>query len=65
MVGSILRAFPEEFAAHLEGNCVTRATWSPPRSSTSPTAVTYDENHRRKRPDWTYRSSRDPRPDAE
>jgi len=56
VVGSILRAFPEEFAAHLEGSCP-----NPRRDLIAPKLVdlvdgraTYDERHRRKRPDWTY-----------
>jgi len=56
VVGSILRAFPEEFAAHLEGHCP-----SPRGDLIAPKLVdlvdgvaTYDERHRRKRPDWTY-----------
>jgi NADH-quinone oxidoreductase subunit F len=56
MVGSILRAFPEEFAAHLEGNCPR------PRSDLvvpllvdlADGVATYDERQQRKRPDWTY-----------
>ena len=56
VVRSILRAFPEEFAAHLEGNCP-----NPRNDLIAPKIVdlaggvaTYDEHHRRKRPDWTY-----------
>jgi NADH:ubiquinone oxidoreductase subunit F (NADH-binding) len=56
VVGSILRAFPEEFAAHLEGHCP-----SPRGDLIAPKLVdvhdgvaTYDEHHRGKRPDWTY-----------
>ena len=56
VVSSILAAFPEEFAAHLEGTCPT------PRSDlVVPKIVelaggraTYDVAHLRKRPDWTY-----------
>ncbi len=56
MVRSILRAFPEEFAAHLEGDCPH------PRSDLivplivdlADGVVTYDDRHPRKRPDWTY-----------
>ncbi|MDP9403649.1 MAG: hypothetical protein M3P85_10030 [Actinomycetota bacterium] len=56
MVRSILRAFPQEFAEHLEtGAC--------PRPRDVPLAkivdmgdghVVYDENQYRKQPDWTY-----------
>jgi NADH:ubiquinone oxidoreductase subunit F (NADH-binding) len=56
LVSSILRSFPEEFAAHLEGFCPR------PRSDLvaakivdiSDGRVLYDERQRLKRPDWTY-----------
>jgi NADH-quinone oxidoreductase subunit F len=56
VVGSILRAFPEEFAAHLEGNCPNPRTdlVAPKIVDLADGAVTYDERHRHKRPDWTY-----------
>jgi NADH-quinone oxidoreductase subunit F len=56
VVGSILRAFPEEFAAHLEGDCPSpRGDLVAPKIvDLTDGAVTYDERHRRKRPDWTY-----------
>lgn len=56
VVGSILRAFPEEFAAHLEGDCPRpRADLIAPKLvDLDGGIVTYDERHRRKRPDWTY-----------
>ena len=56
VVGSILRAFPEEFAAHLEGNCPTpRDDLVVPKIvDLADGVVTYDQDHRRKRPDWTY-----------
>ena len=56
VISSILRAFPEEVAAHLEGT-------SPPSPPVlvplivdlAPDgAVSFDEHHRAKRPDWTY-----------
>jgi NADH:ubiquinone oxidoreductase subunit F (NADH-binding) len=56
MVASILLAFPDEFADHLDG----RGCWRT-RSITVPKLVdlrdgvaTYDERHRYKGPDWTY-----------
>ncbi len=57
VVASILRAFPEAFAARLEG------TAGPLRPAVVPLikdigddgSVTYDERHLRKQPDWTYR----------
>ncbi len=56
VVSSILRAFPEEFAAHLEGDCPSpRADIVAPKLVEIAAGVaTYDERHRRKRPDWTY-----------
>ena len=56
VVGSILRAFPEEFAAHLEGNCPNPRTdlIAPKIVDLTGGTVIYDERHRRKRPDWTY-----------
>ena len=56
VVGSVLRAFPEEFAAHLEGSCPTPRTdlVAPKVVDLTDGVVTYDEGHRRKRPDWTY-----------
>ncbi len=56
VVSSILRAFPEEFAAHLDGNCPTPRTdlVAPKIVDLRDGTVTYDEHHRRKLPDWTY-----------
>ena len=56
VVGSILRAFPEEFTAHLDGNCPNPRTdlIAPKIVDLADGVVTYDEHHRRKRPDWTY-----------
>ncbi|MEO6627226.1 MAG: NADH-ubiquinone oxidoreductase-F iron-sulfur binding region domain-containing protein, partial [Aquihabitans sp.] len=56
VIGSILRAFPEEFAAHLEGNCPNPRSdlIAPKIVDLGDGVVTYDEHHRRKRPDWTY-----------
>lgn len=56
MVRSVLRAFPEEFAEHLENGSCPR-----PRLLPVPKIVdldggraVYDENQSRKQPDWTY-----------
>ncbi|HJV08168.1 MAG TPA: NADH-ubiquinone oxidoreductase-F iron-sulfur binding region domain-containing protein, partial [Acidimicrobiales bacterium] len=56
VVRSLLRAFPEEFAAHLEGNCPNpRGDLIAPKIvDLDGGAVTYDERHRGKLPDWTY-----------
>jgi NADH:ubiquinone oxidoreductase subunit F (NADH-binding) len=56
VVSSILRAFSDEFAAHLEGNCpAPRGDLVVPKIvDLADGQVVYDEHHRRKRPDWTY-----------
>jgi len=56
VVGSILRSFPEDFAAHLEGNCPSPRSdlIAPKIVDLVDGTVTFDVHHRRKRPDWTY-----------
>ena len=56
VVSSILAAFPEEFAAHLEGECPNpRPDLVVPKIvDLVDGRVTYDLAHLRKRPDWTY-----------
>jgi NADH-quinone oxidoreductase subunit F len=56
VIRSILRAFPEEFAAHLEGDCPNPRTdlIAPKILNLDGGEVTYDYRHLRKRPDWTY-----------
>jgi len=56
VVGSILRSFPEEFAAHIEGNCPSARgdLIAPKIVDLVDGVVTYDQHHRDKRPDWTY-----------
>ncbi len=56
LIRSILRAFPEEFAAHLEGDCpMPRADLVVPLIvDLADGVVTYDERQPRKNPDWTY-----------
>ena len=55
MLGSILRAFPEEFAAHIEGVCpAPRDLVVPKIVDLADGTVVYDEKQRRKLPDWTY-----------
>ena len=56
VIRSILRAFPEEFAAHLEGECPNPRTdlIAPKIVDLAGGEVTYDTRHLRKRPDWTY-----------
>ncbi len=60
LVSSVLRAFPDEFAEHLEQHRCPRPAEHPARR-TIPKLVdladghaTYDERFWRKRPDWTY-----------
>jgi NADH:ubiquinone oxidoreductase subunit F (NADH-binding) len=56
MVSSILRAFPEEFALHLEGRCsvAPRTIDAPKLVDVADGIATYDERQARKQPDWTY-----------
>jgi NADH:ubiquinone oxidoreductase subunit F (NADH-binding) len=56
VVSSLLAAFPEEFAAHLEGDCPNpRSDLVVPKIvELGSGQVTYDVSHLRKRPDWTY-----------
>jgi NADH:ubiquinone oxidoreductase subunit F (NADH-binding) len=55
-ISSILRAFPEDFAAHLEGTArrVTAVTIPLVKDIGDDGTVRYDERHVHKRPDWTY-----------
>ncbi len=56
LVSSLLRAFPEEFALHLEGRCsvAERPILVPKLVEVADGVATYDERHRLKQPDWTY-----------
>jgi len=56
VVGSLLRAFPEEFASHLEGDCPASRNdlVAPKIVDLADGVVKYDERQRRKQPDWTY-----------
>jgi NADH-quinone oxidoreductase subunit F len=56
VVSSILQAFPEEFAEHIEhGRCPRHRRLTMPKiTSLSGGRATYDESFWRKRPDWTY-----------
>ena len=56
MISSILRGFPEDVAAHLEGYCRSDRQQIPiPKiKDLVDGVVTYDERQARKRPDWTY-----------
>ncbi len=56
VVSSILRAFPEDVAARLEGTAgeIRPALIPLITDIADDGTVTYDERHVRKRPDWTY-----------
>ena len=56
LVSSVLRAFPEEFARHLEGRCSVpeRRIDVPKLLDVSDGTATYDLRQARKQPDWTY-----------
>ncbi|MGH8950646.1 MAG: NADH-ubiquinone oxidoreductase-F iron-sulfur binding region domain-containing protein [Acidimicrobiia bacterium] len=56
LVSSILAAFPEDLAAHLEGRCPSdRGSIPTPKIvDLVDGAVIYDERQDRKQPDWTY-----------
>ena len=56
VVSSILRAFPDAFAARLEGTAgPLRPVAVPLVKDIVDGVVTYDDRHLRKQPDWTYR----------
>jgi NADH-quinone oxidoreductase subunit F len=55
MLGSILRAFPQDFDAHLSGPCPShRQIVVPKLVDLDNAGATYDEHQMHKRPDWTY-----------
>jgi NADH-quinone oxidoreductase subunit F len=56
VVASVLREFPDDFAAHLEGRPPIERDIVVPKVVEIDTdgAVVYDERHRLKLPDWTY-----------
>jgi hypothetical protein len=56
LVSSVLRDFPEEVAAHLEGRPPPERDVLVPKivDISSDGIVTYDERHRLKLPDWTF-----------
>ena len=56
VVSSVLRAFPEDVAAHLEGTAGSGPSPLVPlvKDLLPDGTVVYDERHRRKRPDWTF-----------
>ncbi|HMX66289.1 MAG TPA: hypothetical protein PKX25_12000, partial [Microthrixaceae bacterium] len=56
LVSSVLRTFPEEFAAHVEQRSCPqeRPRPMPKLVDLADGHATYDETFWRKRPDWTY-----------
>jgi NADH-quinone oxidoreductase subunit F len=58
MVSSVLRAFPEDVAAHLERRCPSsrQPLPTPKITEIADGEVRYDPRQDRKRPDWTYES---------
>ncbi len=54
VIGSLLRTFPEEFAAHLEGAPPSLDLPIPKIVSIDDGVAIYDERQMRKKPDWTY-----------
>jgi NADH-quinone oxidoreductase subunit F len=55
VISSILRAYPEDFVAHLEGDCPRpREIPVPKIVDITDSVVTYDGRQGTKRPDWTY-----------
>jgi hypothetical protein len=55
-VSSVLRAFPEDVAAHLEGTAPPARRVLVPlvKDIADDGTVTYDERHARKQPDWSF-----------
>jgi len=56
-VSSVLQAFPEEFAGHIEGDCPRHRDdlIVPKIVDLADGKVVYDDRQARKQPDWTYR----------
>lgn len=54
VIGSILRHFPEEFAAHLEGSPAAAEIPVPKIVDIVAGEAPFDERQAHKRPDWTY-----------
>ncbi len=55
VIGSILREFPEDLAAHLEGRPLPSRPYPMPKiDDLGDGRVVYDRRQSRKRPDWTY-----------
>jgi NADH-quinone oxidoreductase subunit F len=59
VVPSILRTFPEDFGAHIEGGCHLRHDLPLPKMTdfSEDQGFTYDDGYYHKRPDWSYADS--------
>lgn len=57
LISSILRLYPEDIAAHLDGRCPAagRAIPTPKLTDLTDGVASFDERQEHKRPDWTYR----------
>lgn len=57
LISSILRLYPEDVAAHLEGRCPAgqRAIPTPKLIDLTDGVVSFDKRQEHKQPDWTYR----------
>lgn len=57
LISSILGHYPEDFAAHLAGECVAdgRTIPTPKLVDLADGVATYDQRQEQKQPDWTYR----------
>jgi NADH-quinone oxidoreductase subunit F len=56
VISSLLRAFPEDFVAHLEGADPAPRLPVPKLVDLADGIATYDDRQSHKQPDWTYRS---------
>jgi NADH-quinone oxidoreductase subunit F len=54
VIASLLRAFPEDFVAHLERGTAVDPIPTPKLVDLADGVATYDRRQDRKRPDWTY-----------
>jgi NADH-quinone oxidoreductase subunit F len=54
VIASLLRAFPEDFVAHLERGTAVDPVPTPKLVDLADGVATYDRRQDRKRPDWTY-----------
>jgi NADH-quinone oxidoreductase subunit F len=55
VISSLLRAFPQDFVAHLEGGPRAEPLPVPLLVDVADGVATYDTRHAKKQPDWTYK----------